>query len=175
MTTVQHLHRWQAANASIRAGMYLCPAIPTAIVMAVNGEQWFGPQSRNGWSIGVGFAMLLTAFLSSILTVSNKDKVLKDKTSEFLFLGILFCVIGVGIVMLASILTELGWYFVYMGIALFGSMGCAIASDKWSGQWVEFYKQVCEENGLTSPADKRKKARRQAAEEEAKRERADLL
>lgn len=175
LTTLDHLRRWKAANAGIRSGMYICPVVPTAIIMGINGSDWFGPNSDSGWSIGLGFAMLLTAFLSSILTISNKDKVIKEKTGGFLFIGILFCVLGFGLVMLASILTTLGWYFVYMGIAMFGSMGCSIASDKWSGQWVKFYSELAESHGLTSPAEKRKQARRKAAEEEAARERDDIL
>lgn len=175
VTTLGHLRRWKAANFAIRSGMYVCPMVPTGVIMGINWQDWFGKDSLQGFSIGIGFAMLLTAFLSSILAVSKKDKVLQEKTGGFLYIGILFCVIGFSLVMLASIINTLGWYIVYMGVAMFGSMGCSITSDKWSGKWVQFYKEIAEANGLTSPAEKRLNARKKAAEERAAKEREDLL
>ncbi len=170
VTTLQHLRRWKAANAALRAGMYVAPAVPTGIIMGINWEEWFTQNASRGWSIGVGFAMLLVAFVSALLGMVKKDEVLKEKVGGFLYLAVLFAVIGFALVMLASILEQLGWYFVWVAVSLVGSTGLQSASDKWSGKWVEFYAKVADDNGLTKESAKRMEARRQAAREAAQEE-----
>ena len=176
VTTLQHLRRWKAANTAIRAGMYLCPVVPTGIVMGLNWQEWFCKDASQGWSIGIGFSMLLVAFLSAIVGMVKKDDVLRQKLGGFLYLAVLFAVIGVSLKLLSNILGELGNYFLYIAASLLGSVGCSTLSDKWSGEWVKFYSGIAEENGLTSPAAKRKAAKEQAAREAAEREsKVDML
>ena len=170
VTTLQHLRRWKAANIGMRIGMYACPVVPTAVVMGINWNEWFCTDTTRGWSIGMGFAMLLTVFFAAVVAVMKKDEFLKSKVGPMLSLAVAFVVIGFACKLLASIWNELGNYFLYVGISLFGSFGFDAASTGIMQKQVAFYQGLVEENGLTTSSEKKKLAREQAAREAAERE-----
>lgn len=172
VTTVQHLHRWKAADFAIRSGMFVCPTIPFGVIIGINWSDWFGENSNasTGWSIGMGFAMLLCSFIATIIGVYKKDEILKEKISPLLYMAILLAFWGFAFKMLASIMNEFGNYFLYFAASILGSFGCAETSQLWSSKWLSFYSKVAEDNALTNAGSKRKKAREQAIREAAEKE-----
>ena len=170
VTTVQHMRRWKASFVAMRVGMYACPAVPTAVVMGINWNDWFCTTAEKGWSLGIGFAMLLGVFFAAVMAVAHKDEVLKNKLGPFLGLAIAFAVIGFACKLLAAIWNEIGNYFLYVALSLLGTFVLDMTSSKLAAPKVAFYKELCEENGLTSPSEKKKLAREQAAREAAERE-----
>lgn len=170
VTTVQHLHRWKAASYALNASTYIFPLIPFGTILGINWSNWFGQDQTQGWSIGVGFGMLLVSLTGTIIGILKRDEVAKSNISALYYLAILFAAWGFTFMFLASIMNEFGKYFLYFSMSLVGSGTSDQVNKKYCSKWLAFYEKVAEDNSLTTSGNKRKLAREQAIKEAAEKE-----
>lgn len=171
ITTMGHVRRWRAASLSLKASTYVCPLVPFGIILGINWSDWFGSNStqQNGWSLGLGFGMLLVSLFSTILSIAKRDDLFTKSISGLFYVAILFAAWGVTFMFLASIMNEFGKFFIYFAISIAGSGSCDQVNKSYCQHWLDFYKNLADQEGLSGKGEKEKEARDQAhAEHERK-------
>ena len=172
-TTIEKYRYWRNWDIGLTAAKFAMPLASFGTVLGVNWNQWVGDSASQGWSIGIGFGMLIIATLSAMLAIWKKDDIVKSKVSGVLYIAIIFVVIGFGFKCLASIMSEMGDMFLYVAIGLVASFGVDEADKLAVRPKVLFYKNLVEENGLSKSTarimDDTEQARLEG--EEAKKER----
>ena len=176
-TTVQKYKFWRNWNVGLTAAKFSMPAIPFGVVLGLNWSDWVGNNASEGWSIGIGFGMLIIASLSAVVGIWKKDELVKSKVSGLLYATIIFLVIGFGFKLLASIMNEMGNMFLYVAAGLGGSFGIDQVDKAAIAPKAAFYKELIEKNGLSKASAQRMDDTEQAKKEgeEAKKGRVDLL
>lgn len=176
-TTVQKYRFWRNWNVGLTAAKFAAPAVPFGIVLGLNWNDWVGNSPSEGWSIGIGFGMLIIATLSAVIGIWKKDELVKSKVSGLLYVTIIFLVIGFGFKLLASIMNEMGNMFLYVACGLAGSFGIDQVDKTFIVPEAARFKDLIEKNGLSKSSAKRMDDEEQAAKEgeKAKQERIDSL
>lgn len=176
-TTVQKYKFWRNWNYGLVAAKIAMPLVPFSTVLGLNWNDWVGNSPSEGWSIGIGFGMLIVATLSSVIGIWKKDELVKSKVSGILYVTIIFLIIGFGFKLLASIMNEMGNMFLYVSAGLAGSFGVDQVDKLAIAPKAQFYKELIETNGLSKSSAQKQDDREQARleGEEAKKKRIDLL
>lgn len=164
-TTVQKYKFWNRFFLGMKGMEFASPLVPFATMVGLNWNEWFGQSESEGWSIGLGFGMLAVATIMAILEIMKRDELIKTKVSFAFFVAVVFVMIGFSFKLLASIMNEMGNFFLYVscGIAGGGVM------DQLNGMIIKpraaFYKDLIEKNGLSRSAARRTDDVEQAAKE----------
>lgn len=176
-TTLQKYKTWKWVHRGLYFSKFGAPAIPFGIVLGLNWNDWVGNQPAEGWSIGLGFGMLIVATISAVLAIVFKDEIVKSKVSGLLCAFLVFLVAGFSFKLLATIMNEFGNMFIYVSYGIAGSFALDQTDKTAIKPKVDFYKKLVEENGLDRKSAKRIDDTEQAAREgeEARKERIDLL
>lgn len=160
--TIKTLRKYKAIKYGMKAGTYGACLIPFGAILGANWEEWFANQESSGISIGVGFAMLLVATISTLVCIMKRDEDFMKKFSPLLYVAILCAMWAVSFMFLSSIMSEMGTFFLYTAIGI-ASGGVIDQIDKVVVE--ERYNimlKVAEDNGLTSKGAFMKKALKQA-------------
>ncbi len=164
-TTLEKYRMWDRWHKTVWGSKFAMPLVPASIVLGLNWNEWVGNNTSKGWSIGVGFGMLIVACITSILAIMKRDEIIKKNISAVFIVAIVFLIVGFGFKLLASIANEFGDMFIYISFGVVAAAGVDQADKSLLMPKVEYYKGLVEENGLD-----KKSARRLEEEEQAKRE-----
>ena len=176
-TIVQKYKFWRNWNVGLTAAKFAMPLVPFGTVLGLNWNEWVGNNASEGWSIGIGFGMLIVASLSAIIGIWKKDEIAKSKVSGILYVAIIFLVIGFGFKLLASIMNEIGNMFLYVSAGIAGSFAIDQVDKSVVASKAAFYKDLIEQNGLSKASAQRMEDIEQAKKEgeQAKKGKVDLL
>lgn len=165
----------RAAKRSLNIGSYVAPVVPVAIETGINWDEWFN--NSNGFHVGSGFIMLILSTLLTYLMVAKKKKLL-EKFSAFWSVFIILVCWATSLLLLSSILHQIGFMLLYISFAVIASAVMDEVNTRVVERNLVFYEELVKENGL-DPKQTKKEAKiaekRRLAEEEAKREKVDLL
>lgn len=171
--TVQMYHRWNAGKWALLSGTFACPILPATIVTLINWEEWF---NKSSISLPFGFATLLLTVVLAILGVLKSDVVFKKADIALFCLSGFFMCIGLTCLFLASLFSQMGYMWLYVGSGLLGSGTCVVVEKKVFEPNIELYKKLIAENCLDAKSKRKAKKEEQArkdAEEDAKRQAVD--
>lgn len=173
-TTVEKYRAWRNAEIGLTAGKFAMPFIPFSVVLGINWSDWVGDSPSEGWSIGLGFGMLIIATAMAIIGIWKKDELVNSKISGVLYVSIIFLVIGFAFKLMSSIMSEIGDMFLYVAIGLAGAFATDQVDKMAIRPKVLFYKDLIDKNGLSEASVQKNKDEEQARieGEVAKQERA---
>ncbi len=164
-TTVEKYKYWRNWNVGLTAAKFAMPLIPFGTVLGLHWNQWVGNSASEGWSIGVGFGMLIVATISGIIGIWKKDELVNKAVSATFYVAIVLAIIGFAFKLMASMMNEMGDMFLYVASGVVGSGAIDQVNKSLVAPKAKYYKALVEENGLS-----RKSAQKIADEEQAKRE-----
>lgn len=165
----------RVAKYSLKAGTYAAPLVPVAVETGIHWDEWFN--NSNGFHVGGGFIMLILSTLLTYLMVAKKKKLL-EKFSAFWSVAIILICWATSLLLLSSILHQIGFMLLYIAFAIVGSAIMDETETRVIEENLSFYEGLVKDNNL-DPRQEKKQAKiaekRRLAEEEAKREKVDLL
>ena len=161
-TTIQKYKFWRNWEVGLEAGKYAMPLIPFGVVLGINWSDWVGNSPSEGWSIGMGFGMLIVSVISAIIGLWKRDDIAKQKVSGVFYVAIVFAMIGFGFKLLASIANTFGDMFLYVCLGIIASAVTDQVDKSVINPKVKFYKQLVEDNGLSKASAKKNDEKEQA-------------
>lgn len=164
-TTAQKFRFWRNVGYACKGVEFLSPLVPFSVMLGLNWENWFPKDAGTGWSIGLGFGMLIVSTLLAVWQIVKKDDLMKEKLSFLFSVCVVFVLFGFSFKLLSSIMSEMGDMFLYVGCGLLGGAMSDQADRIAFKPRREFYRKLIEENGLSKVS-----ARKQEDIEQAKRE-----
>lgn len=164
-TTVQKLNFWKNWQLGLTLGQFGAPMVPFGIILGLNWNDWVGDSASKGTSLGLGFGMLVVAFIAAAIGIWKKDEIISSKLSGIFYIAIVLGIVGFSFVLLAEVFNSLGWMFVYIAIGVLGSGGVAQVNKSYVSKRVEHFAELVKKNGLD-----KKSAQALADEEQAKLE-----
>lgn len=168
MKTVQMYKRWNVGKWALLSGTFAFPLVPATIITIVNWEEWF---NKSSISLPYGFATLILTVILAIIGILNSETVFKKVDIALFCLAGFFMCIGLTCLFLASLFSQLGFMWLYVGAGLLGSGVSVVVEKKVFEPNIEFYKKLIDENCLDEKSKRRKAKEEQArkdAEEDAK-------
>ncbi len=176
-TTLQKFRFWRNWQLGLLGAKFAMPFIPFGIILGIHWNEWVGDSPSAGWSLGIGFGMLIVATASSIIGIWKKDEIAKSKISGVLYVALVFLTIGFALKLLASMINEMGDMLLYVSIGIAGSATVDEVDKLAINPNVVFYQDLVNTNGLSKSAAKKMDDTEQARKEgeEARKERIDLL
>lgn len=164
-TTLQKYTLWHRWSIALEVTKYAMPAIPFGVILGINWSDWFGNNESQGWSIGVGFGMLIVSTVMAIVEIMKKDEIAKTNVSMLYYISIVFVLVGFSFKLLASIANEFGDMFLYVSCGIVGS-GCVDQVNKaWISKKAAFYKKLVEDNELDDRIARKIAEQKQAEKE----------
>lgn len=173
LKTVQMYQRWRNGKYALLAGAVASPLLPATIVTIINWEEWF---QKSSISLPFGFASLILTVIVAILGMLKSEVIFKKADIALFFLAGLFMCVGLTCLFLASLFTQMGWMWMYVGGGLLASATEVVVERRVIEPNVQFYKALIEENCLDEKSKRRKKKEEQArkdAELDAQRQAVD--
>lgn len=173
LKTVQMYHRWNAGKWALLSGTIACPIVPATIVTLINWEEWFDKASA---SLPFGFASLILTVILAIVGVLKSGAIFKKIDVAIFCLAGFFMCIGFTCLFLASLFTQMGFMWLYVGAGLLGSGVCVVVERHIVEPNIKLYKGLIEENCLDEKSKRKKKREEQArkdAELDAQRQAVD--
>lgn len=164
-TTLQKLKYWKRWRLGLTVSEFAIPLIPFGVILGLNWSDWVGDSPSQGWSIGMGFGMLIVACISAIVGIWKKEEMVNSKVSGIFYVAIVLCLIGFSFKLLASVFSEFGDMFLYVSISVVGSGVTAQVNKSYVSAKVARYQKLVNDNGLD-----KKSAKEMADEEQAKKE-----
>ena len=158
------------AKHSLKAGTYIAPVVPVAIETGINWDEWFN--NSNGFHVGSGFIMLILSTLLTYLMVAKRKKLL-EKLSAFWSVAIILVCWATSLLLLSSILHQIGFMLLYISFAIVGSAIMDEVETHVVEENLAFYTGLVSENELDRKEERKKEkaeAKRRLAEREAERE-----
>jgi len=176
-TTIQKYRFWHRWYLGLKAAEFSVPLIPFGVILGINWSDWFGKEQSEGWSIGLGFGMLIVATVLAITEIMKKDELVKTKVSFLFYVSIVFVLVGFSFKLLASIMNTMGDMFLYVSCGIVGAGGVDETNQMAIKPRMDFYKSLVDENGLDKSSAKKMDDTDQAKKEgeEAKKERRNFL
>lgn len=171
--TLQKRNSLRVAKYSLKIGSFAMPLIPFSIIVGVNANDWFA--TTDGFSIGMGLAMLLVSTLITYLVAAKKTKIFEGFSGFWSACIIIVCW-GVCLLFLGTIINELGSMLLYVGLSLLASAIMDETESRVVEEKLEFYNELVSANNLDKKEVAKKKEKEQAeklAKEEGKK--VDLL
>lgn len=172
-TTLEKYKLWRNWDYGLTAAKFAMPLVPFGVVLGLNWNDWVGDSASEGWSLGLGFGMLIVATVSAIIGIWKKDKLVNEKFSGVFYVAIVLAVIGFSFKLLATMINEMGNMFLYVSTGVIGS-GIVDEVDKLAVVPKRaYYKELVEKNGLDKSSAKKIDEAEQAQREgeQAKKER----
>lgn len=169
-TTLQKLNAYKGARVGLYAGVFACPTVPAIVTTAINWNEWFGTAKQ---SLPLGFVTMLLTLVASVFAIIKSDTVLKKGTVSLFLIGLLFAMIGLSSMFLASLLQDVGILWLEAGAGIIGSATCYLIEKKAVEPQITFYQELVNTNGLDKKSLEKIKAKEKAkreAEERAKKE-----
>lgn len=164
-TINQKYRLWRNLFVSMKVMEFASPLVPFATLVGINWEEWFGKSQSEGWSIGLGFGMLAVATIMAILEIVKRDELMKTKLSFAFYAAVVFVMIGFSFKLLASIMSEMGDFFLYVSCGIAGGGVMDQMNAMMIKPRADFYKDLIEKNGLSRAAARRNDDVEQAAKE----------
>lgn len=165
-TTLQTYKSLKRGRIALEAGKYAMPLIPAGVMTGVNWEVWF---KNCGASLPFGFTTLIFAVVLSILGISKKDNLVKEKLSGLVYLALTFACFGLAFKFLSNIMNQMGDVFLWTALAICGSFGVDQVDKTVMDKNIAFYKDLVDKNEL-DPRAKKKRLKEEALAEKAKKE-----
>lgn len=163
-------NKLRAIKWSLYGGTYVLPLVPAAVMVGVNWESWVA-QTRNGWSLGLGFGMLLLTIFITILGIAKKDEVINKVASPLFYFAGVLGLWAFSLLFLASIAHEFGLMLLYTCAGLLAGATADQVNRSYIKKEVAFYKKLIIDSGLDKKEEERK-LKKQLAKQEAEREKA---
>lgn len=170
LKTVSQYRKWKAGKIALMSGTIACPVGTASIVTLVNWEEWF---NKSSISLPFGFASLLLTIILAILGVLKSGVVFKKADVALFCLAGFFMCVGCTCLFLASLFSQMGYMWLYVGGSLCGSGLCVLVEKKAVEPNVVFYRGLIDANHLDAKSKRRQKREEQArkdAEEDASRQ-----
>lgn len=164
-TTLEKSKSWKRGYNALKAGQFISPIIPFGVILGINWSDWFGEGASEGWSVGLGFGMLVIATVLAVVEIMKKDEFVKTKVSFVFYISVVFILVGFSFKLLASIMNEMGNYFLYIACGLLGGGGIDQINQAFVRPKADFYAKLVDENGLSDSS-----ARKLMDAEQAKKE-----
>lgn len=166
--TLRKRNSLRAAKYSLKAGAYVAPLVPVAVETGIHWQDWFSTSA--GFHVGSGFVMLMLSALLTYLAIAKKKRLL-EKFSAFWGVAIIIASWAVSLLLLSSILHQIGMMLVYIALSVMASATMDEVETRAVEKELAFYEKLVSENGL-DPRQVAKEAKREEkrrlAEEEAK-------
>lgn len=164
-TTLQKLKYWKRWRDALTFSEFMMPLIPFGVILGINWSDWVGDSPSAGWSIGMGFGMLIVATISAIVGIWKKDEMVKSKMSGIFYVAIVLAIVGFSFKLLASVFNAFGDMLLYVCTSVVASGAVAQVNKSYVSKEVARYQKLVSENGLD-----RKSAKEIDDEEQAKKE-----
>ncbi len=178
-TTLQKYKTWRNASYGLAASEFAMPLIPFGVVLGLNWSDWVGNSQSEGWSIGVGFGMLIVATIMAMIGIWKKNDLISSKVSAVFYVAVVFAVVGFGLKLMASMINQLGDMFLYVALGIVGSGAVDQVNKVAIKPRMDFYSKLVKENGLTKTSaremDDVAQAKKEGEEEKAKRAKKNYL
>ncbi len=178
-TTLQKYKTWRNASYGLAASEFAMPLIPFGVVLGLNWSDWVGNSQSEGWSIGVGFGMLIVATIMAMIGIWKKNDLINSKVSAVFYVAVVFAVVGFGLKLMASMINQLGDMFLYVALGIVGSGAVDQVNKVAIKPRMDFYSKLVKENGLTKTSaremDDVAQAKKEGEEEKAKRAKKNYL
>ncbi len=178
-TTLQKYKTWRNASYGLAASEFAMPLIPFGVVLGLNWSDWVGNSQSEGWSIGVGFGMLIVATIMAMIGIWKKNDLINSKVSAVFYVAVVFAVVGFGLKLMASMINQLGDMFLYVALGIVGSGAVDQVNKAAIKPRMDFYSKLVKENGLTKTSaremDDVAQAKKEGEEEKAKRAKKNYL
>lgn len=153
-TTLQKYKTWRNATYALAGSEFAMPLIPFGIILGINWSDWVGNSQAEGWSIGLGFGMLIVATIMAMIGIWKKNDLINSKVSAIFYVAIVFAVVGFGLKLLASMINQLGDMFLYVALGVVGSGVVDQVNKAAVKPRMEFYSKLVKENGLSKASAK---------------------
>ncbi|MCK9577608.1 MAG: hypothetical protein M0R51_17010 [Clostridia bacterium] len=163
-------NKWRTLKWSLYGGTYTLPLVPAMVMVGVNWDEWVA-QSRNAWSIGLGFGMLLLTVFITILGIAKKDEVINKIASPLFYFAGILALWAFSLLFLSRIASEFGYMLLWTCLGLLAGASADQVNRSLVKKELAFYKKLIVDVGLDSKTEKRK-LQKQLAKEEAEREKA---
>ena len=160
-------NKWRTLKWSLYGGTYTLPLVPAMVMVGVNWDEWVA-QSRNAWSIGLGFGMLLLTVFITILGIAKKDEFVKKFVSPLFYFGGILALWGFSLLFLARIASAFGYMLLWTCLGLLGGAIADQVNRSLVQKEVIYYKKLIIDVGLDEKTEKRK-LQKQLAKQEAER------
>lgn len=178
-TTLQKYKTWRTTSYALAGSEFAMPLIPFGVVLGLNWGDWVGNSQSEGWSIGVGFGMLIVATIMAMIGIWKKNDLINSKVSAIFYVAVVFAVVGFGLKLMASMINQLGDMFLYVALGIVGSGSIDQVNKLAIKPRMEFYSKLVKENGLTKVSaremDDVVQAKKEGEEEKAKRAKKNYL
>ena len=148
-TTLEKSKSWKRGNNALKAGQFISPIVPFGVILGINWSDWFGEGASEGWSVGLGFGMLVIATVLAVVEIMKKDELVKTKVSFVFFIAVVFLLFGLSFKLLAAIMNEMGNYFAYIAFGIFGGGAIDQCNQALVKPRVDFYSKLVQDNGLS--------------------------
>ena len=153
-TTLQKYKTWRNATYALASSEFAMPLIPFGIILGINWSDWVGNSQAEGWSIGLGFGMLIVATIMAMIGIWKKNDLINSKVSAIFYVAVVFAVVGFGLKLLASMINQLGDMFLYVALGIVGSGTVDQVNKAAVKPRMEFYSKLVKENGLSKASAK---------------------
>ena len=163
----------KVGKVALYTGVFACPITPATIITLINWEEWFAKSDK---SLPFGFASLLVTVVVAIVGAIKSDTVLKKVDIALYYLGGLLMCIGITCLFFASLLSQMGYMWLYTGAGVLASGACLTVEKKVVSPSLQFYKGLVEENFVDKKTRKKQekieRAKKEAQELKERRRRA---
>lgn len=153
-TTLQKYKTWRNATYALAGSEFAMPLIPFGVILGINWSDWVGNSQAEGWSIGLGFGMLIVATIMAMIGIWKKNDLINSKVSAIFYVAVVFAVVGFGLKLLASMINQLGDMFLYVALGIVGSGTIDQVNKAAVKPRMEFYSKLVKENGLSKASAK---------------------
>lgn len=153
-TTLQKLKYWKRWQLGLTISEFAMPFIPFGIVLGINWSDWVGGSPSEGWSVGMGFGMLIVAVIAAIIGIWKKDEMVKSQFSGIFYVAIVLAIVGFSLKLLASVFSSFGDMLLYVCISVAGSGVVAQVNKSKVTKEVARYQKLVSENGLDKKSAK---------------------
>lgn len=167
VSTLGYYRRWKAAKVGLYAGKYALPLVPATVITAVNWDAWF---VHTGWSLPLGFASLLISIIATIVAISKKDELVKEKVSGLFFIAAIMAIWAISFMFLANILQQMGQMLLWTVAGICAGGAADQVNMTLVDSRITEYKGYIEENTLSKSSQRRKARQEKAAREKEARE-----
>ena len=163
--TIQMYKKWRNGKYALYAGAVASPLVPATIVTLINWEEWFDTAS---YSLPYGFASLILTVVIAIVGILNSETIFKKADVALFCLAGLFMCVGLTCLFLASLLSQMGFMWLYVGAGLLASGACVEVENRVFEPKIALYKEVIKENNLTKRTQADVDIKKQAKEDAKK-------
>ena len=174
-TTLEKLKYWKRWQLGLTVSEFAMPVIPFGVILGINWSDWVGESASNGWTLAMGFGMLIVSVILAIVGIWKKDEVVNSKISGIFYIAIIMAILGFSFKLLASVFNTFGDMFLYVCTSVVASGAVAQVNKSYVKKEVLRYQELVKENGLDKKSEREIQDELQAKKEGEEKRKVDLL